>query len=111
MRIAICCLYITLQLIYLSFGDVEVGWGCFNIVTHLAFVAYLCYELEKVNKFSKDEILLFQYIKYISISFSLYTIACCIRGNSFVILNTPVSSYILGIGFLSFILHSLLNRK
>lgn len=110
MRVAIGCLYVVLQFIYFVYGEYSYFWGAFNISTHVLFVSYVSYILEGMDSFTEDERLLFSYIKYLSLINFIYIVTCYIREEDFAIYNTPVMGYILGIGFVSFIIHRSIKK-
>lgn len=112
MRISITTvvgLYIFLQIMYYLFARTHLYWDGINIITHVGFVVYVSYLLERNNSIGSDEQLLFSYVKYLSIGNIMYIITCMVREDYFAIYNTPIVAYILGIGFVSFIIHRALK--
>lgn len=110
MKTAITGLYILLQIIYYFFADNSVYWGGFNICLHLAFIAYLSHLLQSVRNTLYPEKLLFLYIKLISIANIAYVVSCMIREEDYTIYYKPIFGYILGLGFISFIIHRLFKK-
>lgn len=111
MRIAACILYILAQIIYLlpmTPGNTQTF--AFNIITHVAMVGFLCHVLSGVEGFAENERLLFWYIKYLSLFNCVYIGMCAVKNTSFAIYNTPLFAYILGIGFVSFMVHCALKK-
>jgi hypothetical protein len=106
MRIAICFVYILLQIVYLLpwLPGVPVVYA-FGLITHIAMAGTLFYWLSTVEGFTPNERLFFQYGMALCAANCVYIFACAERGTRFALLNTPLFAYILGIGLISFIVH------
>lgn len=111
MRFAVCFLYILAQVVYLM--PMMPGnryTYAFNIITHVAMAGYLAGILSVVEGLSENERLMFQYIKFLSIANCIYIAVCAVKNTSFAIYNTPLFAHILGIGFVSFVVHCALKK-
>lgn len=100
MRIAVCFLYVLLQIFYLLPILPETrGSYAFGIIIHIAFVGFLLWDLERGEEYTLRERLFFQLTKYLSVANCIYLVLCAYYDTKFAVLNTPIFAYILGIGF------------
>lgn len=111
MRVIVCFLYVALTITYLAFGDSSPFWGGLNIITNIGFVGYLCFLLKDIKVFTEDERLFFTYLQWLSVANCLYIFVCIIKDTSFAIYNTDIFAYIMGIGFVVFMIHCALNKQ
>lgn len=105
MRIGVYFLYIALTIIYLIFGDSSVLWGGVNIVSHIGFIGFLCHILSGVKKFSENERLFFSYLKWLSLANCIYIATCIVKDKTFAWHNTDIFAYVMGLGFVVFLVH------
>lgn len=110
--IAVCFLYVLAQILYLSPYLPSTRFiYAFGIATHVAFVGYLCGLIQRrLEGITEDERLLIQYVKYLCVANVIYLFACAWKETSFAIYNTPLFAYILGIGFVSFLIHCAIKK-
>lgn len=113
MKMAVCFTYVLLSLVYLSIDDstfLRISGGV-NIITQIGFIGYLSFLMEANKKNDENERLFFSYLKYFSIGNCAYVIACLIFGIDWSIYNTDLMAYLLGIGFVAFLIHLALKRN
>lgn len=108
MKIAACFLYILCNMLYLVFGDDSPAWGGFHLNTHVLFISFTTWQLW--DKFKGNERLFLQYVTFLSLADALYTTVCVFKDKYWVLYNTNIFAYILGIGFLVFLLHCALKN-
>lgn len=108
MKIAVCVAYVVLQFVYLSIGDGRI-WGGVNIITHIAFVGYLCHLLH--GHVNETERLFFSYLKWLSLFSSLYIVACMLRNTYWILYNTSVMALVMGISFMALLITVAIKRK
>lgn len=112
MKTAVLFLYVLCNIIYLSpIASSSMGWGAFNIITHIGFVGYLCYLLSSSMRNSKVEQLFFSYLMWLSVANCIYILFCAFREKNFALYNTDIFAYITGIGFIVFLVHCALNKS
>lgn len=120
MRVAVIFFYMLMTIIYLSpisdliylapAEDRGRTWGGINIMTHMAMIGYLCYLLEDLKYLAKAEQLFFTYLKFISIANCIYIVWCILKGSRFSMLHTDTMAWIMGIGFIAFLVHNALRK-
>ena len=112
MRAAACFLYILCQIVYLLpvMPSTKIVYA-FGICTHIAMVGFMAHMISGIKSFSENERLLFSYVKFLSIANVMYVIACAVKDTSFALYNTPLFAYILGFGFVAFLVHCAINNK
>jgi len=101
-----------LNIAYLTpLADDSRFWGGLNLITQYGFIAYLCYEARNVESFKESGRLLLEYIKYFCISQCFYVVWCIYKGEGYSIGHTDIMAYILGLGFVTFLVHCAINNK
>lgn len=109
MRKAVYFAYVALSLIYLAFGDSSIIWGGVNIITQIGFVGFLSHIVQGRDE---TERLFLLYIKWLSVVNCGYILVCMFITNKFVVIyNTDLFAYVLGIGFVVFLIHNALIPK
>lgn len=106
MKIAVSFLYVLLSILYLSIGDSSRMWGGINLITHLAFIGWLCYLMEDNINNTVMERLFFSYLKYLSIANCVYIVWCVLNSTYWSIYHTDIFAYILGISFAVLLIHA-----
>lgn len=99
-------LYVIINVIYLSpIADAGRIWGGIQLITHIGFIGYLCYEMQKKEKPNSIERFSFQYATWFSFSNCVYIVACIFNTKPWAVYNTEVFSAIVAVGFLVFIIY------
>lgn len=112
MKVAVCFIYVLMSIIYLSpIADGGRTWGGINLITQLSFIGYLCFLAEGIKQNTEIERLFFSYLKFLSIGNCIYILWCILRGKYWSIYHTDIFAYILGIGFLVFLLHFAIKKS
>lgn len=111
MIIVVCFTYVLATVLYLIYGDSSYLWGGINIITQIAFIGYLCYLLGTIEGFRKIEKRFFNYLTWLSVANCIYILFCIIKGTGFAIYNTDIFAYIMSIGFVTFMMHSALDKS
>lgn len=112
MKIAVGFLYMLWMVIYLSpiIPGTNLWFGIDKTVQTL-FLGMLCYFLENSKGHSYEERLFFNYLKWISWANALYLAICLWKDLTFKIYNTPIFAYVMGIGFIAFLIHCAKNKS
>lgn len=110
MKVAALFFYVLLFISHQLFGDNGLLWSGFYTVLHLLMIGILCGFLSSYVKEEKER-LFFIYIKYLSFANAIYTGICTFSNDQWVIKNTDVSSWIIGLGFVAFLCHLALRNK
>lgn len=112
MKTAFCFLFVLLNVIYLTpIADNGRIWGGINLITLYAFIGYICMLVDKIKTLSENERLFFEYVKWMSWANCPYILVCMIIGKGFGIMHTDLFAYIIGVGFVAFLIHCALNNK
>lgn len=112
MKSVVCFLFVLLNVIYLTpIADNGRMWGGINLITLYGFIGYLCLLVDKIKALNKNERLFFEYVKWMSWANCPYILVCIIRGKGYGLLHTDIFAYIIGIGFIAFLIHCALNNK
>lgn len=106
MKIALSFLYIVFTLIYLRYADGGYHWGAFGKMTLLLFLAGLCFFVIEGKPNTENEKLFLKFAALASIARAVYSGYCgFIDEDGFVIYNTDVFQFGLGLFFGAFILY------
>lgn len=111
MKIAVGFLYMLWMVIYLSpMIPATPLWFGLDKAVQTLFLGMLCYFLESNKSQTAEERLFFNYLKWISWANTLYLVICIHKDWTFKLYNTPIFAYIMGIGFIVFLIHCAKNK-
>ena len=116
---AACFLYVLITIVYLSpiadyiivFGDKKYNnmvWGGIYLIANMGLISFLCHLAEYKQK--GNELLALQYLKFLCLANCAYIIYCIFREKYVVIYQTGVFAYVMGLGFLSFLVHCAIRK-
>lgn len=111
MKSAVCFSYLFLCLAYLLFGDSSIIWGGINIITQTAFIGFISYFLKSTKTIQSHEIIIFDYVMWLSIVNSFYIAICMFRNKFWVIYQTDIFAYIMGITIVVLLGHIGYNKN
>jgi hypothetical protein len=112
MKIAAGFLYVLWTVVYLSPAvPGNAYWYAADKVVQTAFVGVLAYFLEQAKGNSENERLFFTYLKWLSLANAVYIAICAYKNYTFALYNTPIFAYVMGIGFVAFMVHCALLKR
>lgn len=112
MKIAVGFSYVLWMVIYLSpLVPGNEFWYGMDKIMQTAFVGALSYFLQSNKKNTDNERLFFEYLTFLSLANAIYLAFCLYKNTSFAIYNTPIFAYVMGIGFIAFLVHCAINKK